>query len=188
MQTSAMDCMELLGYKEDESGYYDQPIEDFLRKTQIVSLVDLQDVASTLYKNFGQLFPDKQLEDLAPVITGIRLLMHFIYEKCEFNALLQQPNHNMSQAWAMFMRNIEDHRHRFARFQMTYSKDELDQLSMECDDDDYSKSQTASRRTKGSRRKSIKKGKPSSDESTINSQCTETKVKTPVKSALKTVF
>jgi hypothetical protein len=153
MNTSAVDFLRMLGHIPDDDGRFEQDVESFLKQTNVISFIDFTDLSQMPYDKYTQFVDAVTFHRLIPFIIDMKLLVQYIYDFADFEALLKQTHQKTDVAWARVMNDKKEHTQRFMQYQRTYHDDEYEIYREESSEHDKTQSiarSIASRRSRGS--------------------------------------
>jgi hypothetical protein len=199
MNTIAVDFLRMLGQVPNDDGPFERDVDTFLQQTNVIDFMDFTDLSQTPYDKFTQFVDAETFHRLIPFIIDMKLLVQYIDDFADFDALLKQAHQKTDSAWAKVMDEEKEHTRRFQRYCSTYLDDEYE-IYRESSENDGTHSivgSIASRKSRGShgmgkhtrpgartRTKTAIKGDEISIASTIRSKQAEHEAK---ESRLKTV-
>jgi hypothetical protein len=152
MNTSAVDFLRMLGQVPNDDGRFERDVDTFLQQTNVIDFMDFTDLSQTPYDKFTQFVDAETFHRLVPFIIDMKLLVQYIYDFADFDALLKQAHQKTDSAWAKVMDDEKEHTRRFKQYRSTYHDDEYEiyRESLENDGTHSIVGSIASRKSRGS--------------------------------------
>jgi hypothetical protein len=113
MNTSAVDFLQMLGQVPNDDGRFERDVDTFLQQTNVIDFMDFTDLSQTPYDKFTQFVDAETFHRLVPFIIDMKLLVQYIYDLADFDALLKQAHQKTDSAWAKVMDDEKEHTRRF---------------------------------------------------------------------------